>query len=538
MSRRQYRRPDAPPAPRVRWAPLKGRTNDAEDAIFLASGYGLIPDDWQVDILTGWLARRVDGKWCYGRCGLAVPRQNGKNGAIEVRELYGMVVLGEAFLHAAHEVKTTRKAFKRLKHFFGDEVNDPKAKYPELNALVAEVRSTNGQEAIFLKDVWEVDGQRVYSTGRPLTAAGRPNLDARFVRKGGSIEFVARSRGSGRGFTVDVLVLDEAQHLNDDELEAIRSAVSSAPLGNPQVIYAGTPPDREKGELGVVWLRVRAGAGKDKRLCWIEYGVPDGPLPDLDDEALLYEVNPALELRHGNGAYGLTMDVVLDEKADLSPEGYARERFGWWGDPQLGAGSSVMPNWGNLGTRGEPPPITALGVAVDVDRVWCALGAAAVSDDLLVPYVGAVTMREADRVRVPLSEVIELEANGETRKVPLIVAEAARIQRETRCVVVADKKGPAGSLEEDFVFAGVEVLWLGLEEVVQACADLFDAVAAGLLQHNNDELLNAAVAAAGWRKVGDRNIWARRAGNIVELEAVTVALHGASHTTEAWGFWE
>ena len=38
-----------------------------------------------------------------------------------------------------------------------------------------------------------------------------------------------------------VLVLDEAQHLDDDELEAIRSAVSSAPLGNPQVIYTGTP---------------------------------------------------------------------------------------------------------------------------------------------------------------------------------------------------------------------------------------------------------------------------------------------------------
>jgi hypothetical protein len=69
---------------------------------------------------------------------------------IEIRELFGMVELGEKFLHTAHEVKTARKAFKRLKHFFGDKANDPNAKFPELNALVVEIRSTNGQEAILL----------------------------------------------------------------------------------------------------------------------------------------------------------------------------------------------------------------------------------------------------------------------------------------------------------------------------------------------------------------------------------------------------
>ncbi|NKU63881.1 hypothetical protein GS891_12230 [Rhodococcus hoagii] len=78
-----------------------------------------------------------------------------------------------------------RKAFKRLQHFFGSEKNDPDAKFPELNALVEEIRSTNGQEAIVLKN-------------------------------GGSIEFVARSKGSARGFTIDVVVMDEAQELADE----------------------------------------------------------------------------------------------------------------------------------------------------------------------------------------------------------------------------------------------------------------------------------------------------------------------------------
>src|SRR5690606_13726157 len=105
-----------------------------------------------------------------------------------------MVILGEKFLHTAHEVKTARKAFKRILTFFDARLGAP----AELADMVTEIGKTNGQEAIFLNN-------------------------------GGSIEFVSRSKGSGRRFTVDVLVLDVAQHLEDEELEAIRPAVSSAP---------------------------------------------------------------------------------------------------------------------------------------------------------------------------------------------------------------------------------------------------------------------------------------------------------------------
>jgi hypothetical protein len=119
-------------------------------------------------------------------------RQNGKNAVIEIREL-GMVVLGDprALRHGrarredpAHRARGQDRpqGVQAAPHFFGDSANDPDARYPELNALVVEVRKTNGQEAIVLSN-------------------------------GGSIEFVARSKGSGRGFTVDVLVLDEAQAL-------------------------------------------------------------------------------------------------------------------------------------------------------------------------------------------------------------------------------------------------------------------------------------------------------------------------------------
>ena len=160
--------------------PVRGlRLDDVDDAIELATLYGLVPDEWQEWVLEGWLARTRSGKLASSQCGLAVPRQNGKNACLEIVELFKVVVLGRKILHTAHEVKTARKAFLRLRSFFENE-----RQWPELAALVKEIRRTNGQEAIVLTN-------------------------------GGSVEFIARSKGSGRGFTMDDLVLDEAQTIKN-----------------------------------------------------------------------------------------------------------------------------------------------------------------------------------------------------------------------------------------------------------------------------------------------------------------------------------
>jgi hypothetical protein len=369
--------------PRVRWlhATETSNYNDAEDACFLAGCYGLVPDPWQVEIINSWLVRRPRGAWVHKRNGLAVPRQNGKNGALEVRELYGLIELGEAILHTSHQIKTSRKAFKRLKEFFGEKRDDPDAKHPELNALVAEVRNTNGQEAIVLKDVWRVDGKLVRSVGRPLLGAV-----VEHVARGGFIEFATRTSRGGRGTTYDLLVVDEAQHLSEEDLEAIRPVISSAPLGNSQIIYLGTPPDPEKldAKIGEAWVRIRKGANKAKDLGWIEYGVPDGPMPDIDDLELLYQANPALEVRHGNGSFGLDLETVQGEKAELTPAGYARERYGWWGNPDAGAHRGViqMDQWKTLRDAGMQIPTRAT-IVVDChpDLLWTTVAIATAAAD-------------------------------------------------------------------------------------------------------------------------------------------------------------
>lgn len=432
----------------------------------MATGYRLIPDDWQSDWVDCTLRRRRSGRWAAATSCLAVPRQNGKNGGIEVVELFGMVALGLKFLHTAHEVKTARKAFRRLLSFFENE-----REFPELAAMVEEIRKTNGQEAIILKN-------------------------------GGSVEFVARSSGSGRGFTVDVLVCDEAQDLTDDELAALLPTISAAPSGFPLVILTGTPPDPEKAHLakGEVFRRVRQEAidGTDPDLCFVDFGVKDGPLPDVDDRDLWYQTNPALGTR-------LNVAEVVRERKLMSPETFARERLGWWGDPKANeAGTFPAGAWRACEVvECEPPDVQAIGVSVSIDQAWSSIAAAGAWDD----------------------ESINLGAVDRRRGTAWLVADAKARQDRTGCKVVIDGKGPAAHLIPDFIEAGVKLTVLGTEDVLNACGQLFNAVRDEQITHMGHEELDKAVAGAQHRYVGDRWAWGRKqsTAEISMLDAATCA---------------
>ena len=65
---------------------VKKQSPHVDDCAFLANAYGLTPDPWQTIVLMCWLAVDKAGRFLSGRCGLAVPRQNGKN-AIYVGKL-------------------------------------------------------------------------------------------------------------------------------------------------------------------------------------------------------------------------------------------------------------------------------------------------------------------------------------------------------------------------------------------------------------------------------------------------------------------
>lgn len=455
--------------PRVRLAP-RAVESDGDDACFLSGRYGLTPLPWQEDVLGDWLGRRRDGRWAAATCGLAVSRQNGKNAVIEVRELYGMAVLGEKFLHTAHEVKTARKAFLRIASFF----ENPR-QFPEMSALVRDIRKTNGQEAIFLLN-------------------------------GGSIEFIARSRGSGRGFTVDVLVCDESQELTDEELAALLPTISASPSRNPQVIITGTPPDPDRPIQGEVFRRIRNDGqlGRDARLAWTDFGVVDGPIPDVADRALWLSTNPsAPDL--------LAISEIEREYALMSPERFATERLGWWGDPNAAA-SKVFPGGTWLAcldpsSQMETDPVFALDVSPSRTN-------ASIATAGQVPGAWHVEVTQRHGV---------VDARPDLGWVVPRIAELSQAFPKMRLVVASGSA--AESLLPSIQAMGVQTVVA--TDVPAACGFFYDRVVTRELRHLGQPQLDGAVANATRREIGDNAfVWWRRksTGDITPLYAATLAL--------------
>lgn len=278
--------------PRIRVEPHRVLT-DGSDAALLMQAYGYELDPWQKDIVECWLGKDELGRYTVTSAGLSVPRQNGKNECLIGREFYGMTISGEKILHTAHQVRTAKKAFRRLVAMFTDK------RHPEVTELVAAIRYTNGEEQIELAN-------------------------------GGSIEFSARSRQSSRGFDgISLVVYDEAQELTDDQVEALMATLSASATGTRQVIYTGTPPG--PGCPGDVFRRRRSVCLSDpgRRDAWHEWSVAAESIAEIktEDVSLWYMTNPALGIR-------LTEEFTVEEQRTMSADGFARERLGWWA-PEL-----------------------------------------------------------------------------------------------------------------------------------------------------------------------------------------------------------
>ena len=84
-----------------------------QDAINLYNRSGRTAQEWQELLLFDILAVNEDGLWVHTKFGYSVPRRNGKNEIVVMRELYG-VTHGERILHTAHRTTTSASASRRL----------------------------------------------------------------------------------------------------------------------------------------------------------------------------------------------------------------------------------------------------------------------------------------------------------------------------------------------------------------------------------------------------------------------------------------
>lgn len=429
-----------------------------EDASWYAAKYGLIADPWQETTCKSWLRTTADSRWVCSVAGITVARQNGKNGSLEIVQLYGTTQLGLKFLHTAHEVKTAKKAFRRLKYFFGEKANDPNAKFPELNALVLSVSNTNGQEGIFLKN-------------------------------GGSVEFIARSKSSGRGFTVDILVLDEAQDLTDEQLEALLPTISAAPQGNPLTIYMGTPPAADelaKGN-GRPFLRVRTHAlAGNQPVSWVEFGVK-GFVEDMTPEELAKFVRVKKNHAVANPAYGrrILASTIDGELGQFSDESFARERLNVW--PKASAHASAIPaeRWSELA-------ITIPDASVFDSWQTAAFGVDMNPERNKVSITVSSFPQEQDNVVLEMVASAEFDDQGTPKLVQYLWDRAKR-----RHPVVIDGQSPARSLVPHLRKKKMKVFVMSGGEIVEASLGFYDAALTDkTIDHFSEPRLDTSVAGA------------------------------------------
>jgi phage terminase large subunit-like protein len=263
--------------PRICSLPAYDKEDSGIRAVTLAGMAGLRLDPWQRLVIEAGLRRR-GGRWAAFEVALIVARQNGKGSVLEALELAALFLLPDVrlILHSAHEFKTAAEAFLRIRSLVED--------HPEFDRQVSRVRTAAGAEAIELKD-----GKR--------------------------LRFVARSSGSGRGFTSDLVILDEAYKLGDQEMSALLPTLSARP--DPQVWYTSTAGDPGSTQLGRV--RERGIAGADQSLAFMEWSVDPGAYDPASPRDWA-RANPGLGIR-------ISPEYVEREMAALGPDAFARERL-------------------------------------------------------------------------------------------------------------------------------------------------------------------------------------------------------------------
>ena len=444
--------------PRVLLRPAGVAGSSGPAAVELARECGLVLDPWQELGLEVGMAERADGSWAATEFAEIASRQNGKNVKVEARELYGATVLDEWIIHTAHLFKTTRESYLRLL------------------SLIESNR--------------DVRDCLIYNVASPASG-----YEMRF-RGGGRVQFIARSRSSGRGLTGDLLVFDEAQDLDDDAQGALLPTISARP--GAQSWYLGSAPD----QTSTVFHRIRkrGRAGTDERLAFLEFSAD--PDADLDNREAWAQANPGL-------GYRITEEAIESERLAMSDEMFARERLSISPDIAKGGGIIDEADWLKCFEE-KSGPVGQVAFAFDVSPSRDH-GAFAVAGKSGLSTPGR------DRTHV---EVVDYRPGTDW-----LVARAKELHGKWGGLLAVAKASPAASLIPDLKAAGVPILEISTEDHAQACGEFYDEVAEHTLCHLGQRELDHAVEGAARKYYGDAWLWARRQSSvdISPLVAATLA---------------
>lgn len=453
--------------PRILVTPHARVGTAAQEVIDLADSVGLILDPWQRLCLDVILSEDADGHMAALIGVLLVPRQNGKGAILEALELAWLFLWRVPLtLHSAHLFKTSQDAFRRLLRHIRNT--------PWLDEQVEKYSFTNGKEMIILKP--------------------DPNL-GETPETAPRIEFVARSKGGGRGFSANRLVLDEAYDLPDLELDAAMPTLSAQ--RDIQIIFTSSAPMVDSITLRRVRERMIAGDGDD--LAGLEWSV------DPDD----YDPASEESVAQANPSYGtrIRARTVRTERKTMSEAGFARERLGIPDEDTAAAAFDLAAYGAAESDTAAPGSKVVFGVDASPDGADAAIFA---SDGQVI-------------------EVIDVRDG--MGWVPERVFDLARRHRGQ---VVVDPTGPAGALVPHLApKLGKKLRLIGARDRAQACVAFDQALTDGRILIRRSAALRSAVESSRRKKAAD-GLWVlRRAEGAKPISAAYAAIlaHWGATTT-------
>ena len=478
-----------------------------------APSYGYELDKWQRWWLTEATGTKPDGRWAAFEVAGILPRQNGKNACLEVRELGGLFLFGESMIiHTAHEFKAAAEHFRR--------VRDTITGYSDLSSRLKRVMTSHGDEAIELKPtptlIFGPGGRRV-----------RKSVTAR-------LRFLARSRGSGRSFTADCVVYDEAMILSDEQVGASMPTMSAVP--NPQLYYTASAGYKDSVQLAMVRNRILR---KDPSVMGAEWSInphtdtcPRDEVrgrksnhfivcdrhDDRDNPASWAKANPALGRR-------ISVEHISKEFLAMSPSVFDRERLGvgdWPSEEEPWAVVSEE-SWTQCALPDPGGVLRPIAFAVDMNP------------EMTAATIGAAWERPEKKLTEAAGRgvsriVLEIPRGCSKEGTDWVIPRLLELRRKWRPAAIAMPRNGAGSgLISKAEQVGLEILVASSGDEAAAFSQFVTGVRDMKIAHLGRDLapsLWQAVATAETRDVGDGGrSWSRRESgdDITPVTTVTLA---------------
>lgn len=422
-----------------------------EEALDLWYLAGKQSDPWQEMSLDSVFSIDQNGMWACTEHGELVARQNGKGDILSPVDLAHLYLWpkpnGEpkTIVHTAHQFKTAREAFLKLRRVITSSA-----------ALMGEIT-------------------------RISTAHGEEGFE---LANGNRLLYLARSMNSGVGFTVDVLVCDEAQQMSLVAYDALLPTMSA--VENTQVIFTGTVPDELNDSEVWEGVRDRGRSGSDPRTGWIEFSPVGSDDPDkadkidIRDEQHWIASNPGLGYRPG-----LVRETIEDEISRLSPDSVRRLRLSVWPNRRPAEAvklSELDLNRWDAG-KGKHPvtgPGAVIAIALSRSGGFATIGKAVRADD----------------------DHIAVEHHKTERHTRWVAGDVKALKKELgNALVVLDPKNAAPILAA-LDKAKVKYLAMSMDEIAAAYALFVEYTNEGLVLHRDQPEVRKSLEFATTRQLG------------------------------------